>query len=128
MALALLAHTSAMAQSLADPTRPAGANDRSAAAPARSAAPTAPAAWPQLQSLQISAQGESSALVDGRVVRVGERIGEVTVVAIDAQGVLLRGARFEQRIALSPGVAKTASAALPTPSRTAMGLVTKETQ
>ena len=62
-----------------------------------------------LQSLQVSVRGESSALVDGRVVRVGDRLGETVVVTIDTQGILLRGPRYEQRIALVPGGGKTPS-------------------
>ena len=114
------------AQELADPTRPAGTVERGAPAAHGVAAAPAPRAWPQLQSVQIPAQGAASALVDGRVVRVGERIGDVTVVAIDAQGVLLRAARYEQRIALVPGIVKTASASTPI-SRTAVAAASKET-
>jgi len=102
------------APALVDPTRPAGFA-RAASTPAmRGAASGADTAvpvpvMPKLQSLQVSAQGESSALVDGRVVRVGDRLGETRVVVIDAQGILLRGPRYEQRIALVPGGGKTVS-------------------
>lgn len=101
---------------LADPTRPLGLAQQHTAPPARAALVTAapppalPPALPRLQSVQVSAQGGSSALVDGRLVRVGERLGELTVVAIDAQGIVLRGARSDQRLALLPGIAKTVSA------------------
>ena len=126
-AAGLLITDMATAQELADPTRPAGAVERALPAAAPGVAGTvAPRTWPQLQSVQIPAQGAASALVDGRVVRVGERIGDVTVVAIDAEGILLRAARYEQRIALVPGIVKTASA--PTPiSRTAVAAASKET-
>ena len=116
--LPALAATPAQAQvpgpgpALADPTRPgslaAPAPQRRSEPAASATAPVAPA-WPQLQSVQIAAQGGSTALVDGRVLRVGDRIGELSVAAIDAQGVSLRGARFEQRLALLPGVLKVAS-------------------
>ena len=113
------------APALADPTRPAGFTraastpavrggrgggvaDAGAAADAVAALP-APV-MPKLQSLQVSAGGGSNALVDGRVVRVGDRLGETVVVTIDAQGILLRGPRYEQRIALVPGGGKTAPA------------------
>jgi MSHA biogenesis protein MshK len=119
----------AHADPLADPTRPAGAAERPSASTSRSSGTTAaPPLWPQLQSIQVGAPGGASALLDGRVVRIGERIGEVTVVAIDAQGVLLRAARYEQRIALVPGIVKTASAATPPTAHTAMSLATKETK
>lgn len=116
------------AQDLADPTRPArpaataGTAERG---PATSAPPAVPRAEPQLRSLQIPAQGPPSALLDGRVVRVGDRVGELTVVSIDAQGVMLRAAHREQRITLVPGIAKTASASVPTP-RTALAAAPKE--
>ena len=109
---------------LADPTRPAAPAAAAHPAARNGATSAAAPAWPQLQSVQVSAQGGSSALVDGRVVRVGERIGELTVAAIDAQGILLRGPRFEQRLALLPGVAKTASAQ--PLSRPAVTVATKE--
>ena len=98
----------------ADPTRPAGFT-RTVPTPAVRGvgavdAATAPApVRPMLQSLQVSVRGESSALVDGRVVRVGDRLGETVVVTIDTQGILLRGPRYEQRIALVPGGGKTPS-------------------
>ena len=132
MLLALLASAAprsgaaAPAQALADPTQPAAI---AAPAPVRRDAaaplPAAPA-WPRLQSVQIAAHGGSSALVDGRVVRVGERIGELSVVSIDAQGISLRGPRFEQRLALLPGVLKTASGSPPPTSRQAVAAAAKE--
>lgn len=105
------------APALADPTRPAGFT-RPASTPtvrgggggsvADAAAAVPAPVMPKLQSLQVSAGGGSSALVDGRVVRVGDRLGETVVVTIDSQGILLRGPRYEQRIALVPGGGKTA--------------------
>jgi MSHA biogenesis protein MshK len=121
-------HAPAHADPLADPTRPAGAAERPSTSAARSSSTAAPPLWPQLQSIQVGAPGGASALLDGRVVRIGERIGEVTVVAIDAQGVLLRAARYEQRIALVPGIVKIASASAPPTADSAMSLVTKETK
>ena len=101
---------------LADPTRPPGFTRPTSTPAVRSggggsdAVAKVPApVMPKLQSLQVSAGGGSSALVDGRVVRVGDRLGETLVVTIDAQGILLRGPRYEQRIALVPGGGKTAS-------------------
>jgi len=108
---------------LADPTRPPGftrpastpaVRIGSAGVAAAAAAVSAPVR-PTLQSLQVTVGGGSSALVDGRVVRVGDRLGETVVVIIDAQGILLRGPSYEQRIALVPGGGKTAS---PTPGMT----------
>lgn len=98
---------------VADPMRPAQA----AAAPAETApraaaaAEAAPPVWPQLQAVQVGGGYATTALIDGRLVRVGDKIGALTLVAIDPEGVLLRGPRFEQRLSLLPGVTKTASAA-----------------
>jgi hypothetical protein len=72
-------------------------------------------------------QGESSAMVDGRIVHVGDRIGDATLTAIGTQGIVLRAARYEQHISMTPGIAKTASATAPTtPSQPALALATKE--
>lgn len=117
----------AQSEPVADPTRPAGAllNDMAAVRPdaaARAAKPASavaatPTAAPRLQAVQIRAQGPASALLDGRVLRVGERVGEQTVVAIDAAGLTLRGPRGEQRLSLISGVTKTASRAMPEPTQ-----------
>ncbi len=106
-------HAAPDAAPIADPTRPArAASDVLDAARARrgeSPGPAAPTAWPQLQAVQVAPDGQSTAMLDGRVVRLGERVGVLTLVAIDAQGILLRGPRYEQRMALMPGIVKTAS-------------------
>ena len=127
------AHTASAAPPLPDPTRPAAfAEPAASSALARrsdnaAATTTAPAA-PQLQSVQIVANGGSTALVDGRLVRVGGRVGELTVFAIDEQGLWLRGARQDQRLSLLPGVAKLASGTAPTIPRPAVRVATtKET-
>lgn len=92
------AHAQSAATAWADPTRPAGlvAAEASAAAP-RAAKPAsagsaaAPAA-PQLQSVQVGANGQASALVDGRVVQAGDSVGSARIVAIDVDGLTLRDA------------------------------------
>ena len=110
----------AHAQTVTDPTRPpasaaaaaaADPADRHADAAARLPRPAAaPASAPQLQSIQRPATGAASALVDGRLMRVGERIGDQTIVAIDTHGVQLRNARGAlQTLTLLSGVNKTPS-------------------
>ena len=125
------AHTASAAPPLPDPTRPAAfAEPAASSAVARRSEATAVAApaAPQLQSVQIVANGGSTALVDGRLVRVGGRVGELTVFAIDEQGLWLRGARQDQRLSLLPGVAKLASGTAPTIPRPAVRVATtKET-
>ncbi len=124
-------YAQAQAQSLAplvDPTRPRmTAEPGIATAPARSDNAAAPRAWPKLQSVQSPARGEASAMVDGQIVHVGERIGEATLTAIGTQSIVLRTARYEQHISLTPGIAKTASATAPkTSNQPAVALATKE--
>ena len=59
------------------------------------------------------AGGASSALLDGRLVHVGERIGKHSVAAIDRDGITLRGPRGDQRLPLLSGITQTASRAAP---------------
>ena len=93
LVLALGAAAGARAEAIADPTRPPQAAPASAApAPAR-AASAAPAAPLRLQSVQLPRHGAPSALVDNRLVFVGDKLGGATVLAIDAAGVQLSSAR-----------------------------------
>ena len=117
---AALVTAHAVAEPVPDPTRPMGLAEpepRAAKTPratTAAAAPAAPAALPRLQSVQVAGTARhSSALVDGRLVRVGDRIGEHSVAAIDRDGITLRSARGEQRLPLLTGVTQTASRASP---------------
>lgn len=115
------AHAQPAATAWADPTRPAGALavDAGASAPraarAASAASAATPAAPQLQSLQVSANGQSTALVDGRVVQAGDALGGSRIVTIDADGLTLRDAkgRTERMLLISAAIAKHDSNAPP---------------
>ena len=114
LGLILLLTVDAMRPGLAmnDPTRPQLPASRSAAAqpapalgggqhapvaamaaPASAAAPAAP----RLQSLHLPQQGPATALVDGQLLRVGDKLGPHTVTAIDAQGVSAQGPAGRQR-------------------------------
>ncbi len=114
---ALLFATQTHAEPVLDPTRPMAAllgesAEASPAKAARSAAPAASApvaATPRLQSVQTSSSGAASALLDGRLVRVGDRVGEQSVAVIDRRGLTLRGPRGEQRLSLLNGITQTAS-------------------
>ena len=124
-------HTASAVPPLPDPTRPAAFAEPAASSAATRRSDTTPVAAPaapQLQSVQIVANGGSTALVDGRLVRVGGRVGELTVFAIDEQGLWLRGARQDHRLSLLPGVAKLASGTAPSIPRPAVRVATtKET-
>jgi MSHA biogenesis protein MshK len=84
LAASLLALAPAAAQPLADPTRP----------PGEGAAQAQPgdSAGGRLQSVLISSR-RSVAVIDGRTVALGERVGDATLVSIaPAEVVLQRGA------------------------------------
>jgi hypothetical protein len=109
------------AQTMIDPTRPPSLATTSPAGlgrndgPARAASAASPVnAAPQLQAIHTPREGGASAIVNGQVVRTGERVGEHTVVAIDAAGITLRSARgATQVLPLLSGVTKTASSVAP---------------
>lgn len=123
--LAGIAHAFAGAEPLTDPTRPPGVAPAVAAAARAASSVAAPPEAPQLRSIQLWPRGDSSALVDGRVVRVGDPLGDATVVGIDAHGVLLRRGAHDQRLALLPGAAKTIAAGPAPAFRSAVAAVTK---
>ena len=88
---------------LADPTRPPGVAQVPVAAgmpragePTPAAAPPPPP--PLLQAVQTTRGGAATALVDGRLLRVGDRLGDTRVVAIDLQGLQLQGPRGTERL------------------------------
>jgi MSHA biogenesis protein MshK len=88
----------ALAQPLADPTRPPAQGP----AELRQTEP----AFSRLQSVLISA-GRSVAVIDGRAVRLGERVGDATLVSIEPSEVTLqRGAARERLTLLPSGVEK----------------------
>ena len=105
LAAAALAAAAAPAQAgpLADPTRPpAWVAPAASAAPARGTVGRAPAAeprpQPRLQSVQLPEGGAASAVIDGRVVKVGDPVGDAVVVAIDADGLVLRNGKVTERV------------------------------
>ena len=93
-----LAWPGAQAQALADPTRPPAA----LWAPAN-AAPATPA-QPQLQSVLISTRpgGRRLAVIDGRSVRAGDKVGGAVVVSIDEASVALRRGKTLETLRLYP--------------------------
>jgi hypothetical protein len=96
--------TNVSAKGVADPTRPPAAlaaatassapgQTRAARTPDGSASRSARAIpLPQLQSVHLPHEGPASALVDDRLLRVGERINEWQVERIEHDGLLLRSA------------------------------------
>ena len=87
-----------LAQVLADPTRPPDA------APVLGSAASAGAARPQLQSVLISNQpgGRRLAVIDGRSVRAGDKVGGAVVVSIGEASVALRRGKTLETLRLYP--------------------------
>lgn len=96
---ALLAVPAAASESsnLVDPTRPDGGGVY---------APTGPV----LESTMVSA-GRKLAIIDGRVVGVGGRVGSATVTDIGPYQVILTHAGHETHLRLVPKIDKNANAA-----------------
>lgn len=83
------------AERLPDPTEPPASLDLKAAAQ------TVARAEPVLQAVQRDGT-RFYALVDGRSVRVGDRVGDATVVQITANEVILREGSASKRLKLLP--------------------------
>jgi hypothetical protein len=123
--LASLFAAHAVAEPVPDPTRPMAtmlgdaADPRSAKTtrsgpPAAATSASAVVAAPRLQSVRLASNpSASTALLDGRLVRLGDRIGEHSIAAIDRNGITLRGPRGEQRLSLLLGITQTASREAP---------------
>ena len=83
-----------------------------AAAPAPAAAePAEPQVLPVVQSIRLSPRGLSSALVDGRLVHLGEKLNGAVVAAIDADGLLLRSKAGTQRLWLLDAIMRPGATA-----------------
>lgn len=84
------------AQALSDPMRPPAASGEKAEAAAESS---------RLQSILIS-RGRAVAVIDGRAVHLGERVGDARLVAIAPSEVTLERGAQRQTLRLHPGIAK----------------------
>ena len=105
---------SASAQGMGDPTQPPLAPQRTASGFA------APDSGPVLQSILIS-QFRTEAIVSGKVVHAGDRVGNARVVKISESEVVLRNENGLQTLKLFPGLVKRTmpTAAVTTFSRNA---------
>jgi hypothetical protein len=112
-----LACFAAGAMAGADPTAPPpglmATTDGLVRAPARAAsaahaASAAAAAVSRVESVRFGGERPATALVDGHMLAVGDRLGDAVVTSIDEQGVLLRSTKGASRLlALAPGIHKT---------------------
>jgi MSHA biogenesis protein MshK len=91
------------AQALTDPTQPPNVS----AAPLPGAVGVSPTTGgPVLQSI-MHAPGRHAAMIDGREVRIGDKVGEARVVAIDADSVRLREGSETRVMRLTPDLRKS---------------------
>jgi MSHA biogenesis protein MshK len=97
-ALGLLAACAAFAQGMTDPTRPPSASTGKPVSRPEAAAS-------RLQSVLIS-PGRKLAIIDGRSVGLGARVGDATVVAIAPTQVILQTRGTYQTLKLHPGIEK----------------------
>lgn len=139
-ACALLLTSAALVQAgpLADPTRPpatlataavpaAGLGQRGAPAPALPARPLTTEVLPSVQSVpsvqlvqsvQLPVRGPAVAMIDGQLVKAGDKVGQRVVLSIDSQGLVLRSDTGTERLWLLGASAKQAPGSI-TISRTA---------
>lgn len=110
-ALVLLAAGAARAQDggLPDPTRPPAA--LSAPAQSGQAGPGAPSGEPQVQSILVSLRpgGRRVAVIDGKTLRQGQRIGGAVVESIRPTEVVLRKGNQRQILKLFRPAARGAA-------------------
>lgn len=64
---------------------------------------------PRLTLIRLDVNGEGVALIDGRLMSIGDRTGDAVLASIDAQGVVLRGPKGWQRLPLIAPVASLAA-------------------
>ena len=109
---ALLASaTSAGAQALVDPMRPAGAGDGEVA--------TRRAAGPVLEQIVLG-DGRSFAVINGRRVTLGDRVGDARVISIGPDQVTLRGGTT-QVLRMFPRADKKGADSAPLPRKADQG-------
>lgn len=99
------AASAAHAQSLPDPMRPPAAF-RAPAASTPGAAPVASAQAPVLQLVRLGGSSPPAAVIDGQLVGVGEPFGDARLIRVTERGAVLKGARGEIALALTPAAEK----------------------
>ena len=114
LALAAVAVASpVLGQTGGDPTRPPAVMTPPIAAPgAVYMAPRAPRALPQLQSILVSLRtgGRRVAVIDGKTLRQGARVGDAVLVSIGATEVVLRRGGQNQTLKLYRPATRVATA------------------
>ncbi len=108
LAAASCAWGSAFSQTLRDPTEPPSGGE-SAGSPGSAAG-----GGTVLQSVIVS-EGRKLALIDGRMYRAGDKLGDATIAAISANEVTLHAPEGVKVLKLYPSVNKTPAGAQSTP-------------
>jgi MSHA biogenesis protein MshK len=96
----VLAPLAFAADSLPDPTRPPDASN----APG-SEYETGQVTGPMLQSVLVGPQ-RAEAIINGQLVKIGDKFGDARVVKIDESEVVLRNGKDVQKLKLFPGIEK----------------------
>ncbi|MGA8863481.1 MAG: hypothetical protein WBM09_08235 [Gallionella sp.] len=109
------------AEDLPDPTRPPSSIAAASGTGIGSVAPSS-----RLRSIIIS-ETRRAAIIDGKTVELGERIGETRLVEINAGSVVLQRGNARQVLTLFPGV-KIRNRETPDAGSTIMESQKKETQ
>ena len=106
---ALVTPAQALAQGLTDPMRPASAGPNEAdVAAARSSGPV-------LEQVVLG-DGRKFAVISGRRVSVGDKLGDATIVGIEPGQVTLKGGPT-QVLRMFPGTDRKSAGAAPAPQR-----------
>jgi MSHA biogenesis protein MshK len=108
----LLPALATQAQGVPDPTRPPAALNAPPTAAGGGTLVRAESAQPQLQSILVSLRpgGRRVAVIDGKTVRQGERVGGALVVAIGPSEVVLRRGSQTQTLKLFRPAVRVATA------------------
>lgn len=93
------------AQGMTDPTRPPVTSDTGDAGLSAEAVP-------ELQSVLISPQ-RAEAIISGRAVKLGDKVGDARVTKITEDGVVLRNGKDMQVLKLFPNIEKRSGAGAP---------------
>lgn len=88
---------------IADPTRPPGAGAGTAAG-----MPAGYEDQPQgVQAVFVRPNGKSTALVNGQMLRLGDKVNDMKVIRISDRGVVLRGDSGTETLNFYPGIDKS---------------------
>lgn len=93
---------SAYAQTSADPTRPPAGFESGAT----SSAVPAPPANAGLQTIVRRTNGRPAAIINGRLVELGGRIGDARLVKVGEDSVVLQTPAGRETLRLTPGIEK----------------------